>query len=98
MQQLKKEINYYIVKSNTKLAKIRIAMEDENWDAALKIAASFSRLDKHKEVIKRAAESLVNPSFYQQMGYDLDQLKNEGIAALKDLYSKSWKEVKPNKN
>lgn len=85
------------MKDITKLSKIKEAMENNNWDIALKIAGSFNRLGEHEEVIKRAADSLLNPNFYKQMGYDLDLIKEEGVRALKARYSKTWNQVKQKK-
>jgi hypothetical protein len=85
------------MRDDTKLAKIREAMEKENWEIALKIAGTFSRLGEHKEKIKRASESLENPNFYKQLGYNMAQIKEEGIIALKERFSKSWEEIKNKK-
>lgn len=80
------------MREDTKLAKIRQAMRDGDWHLALRLAARYRRLGEHKEAIKRAADALNRPSFYEQLGYDLKQLEAEGIAALKARYSKSWEE------
>lgn len=68
-------------------------MRDENWEEALRVAAQFDRLGEHTEVIKRAAAALTNPTIYGALGYDLAQVKADGIAALKQRYSKSWEEA-----
>ena len=81
------------MRDDTKLEKIRIAMEQSDWNYALKIAGTFVRLGEHKEIIQRASEAITNPKFYEQMGYDLDELKEGGIKALKERFSHSWKEV-----
>jgi|WetSurMetagenome_2_1015567.scaffolds.fasta_scaffold378767_2 hypothetical protein len=81
------------MRKDTKLEKIRVAMENNDWDSALKIAASFSRLGKHRDDIKRAAEFTSNPSFYSQIGYDLADIKDKGIKALKERFSRSWESV-----
>ncbi len=85
------------MRDDTKLAKIRMAMENENWEDALKIAGTFARLGEQKEKIKRASESFENPSFYKQLGYDLEEIKVNGIIALKERFSNSWNKVKPKK-
>lgn len=82
---------------DTKLAKIRNAMEVGDWDLALRIAASFNRLGEHKIKITRAAESISNPDIYIQMGFDLEELKNQGILALQERFSKSWEIVNKRK-
>jgi hypothetical protein len=68
-------------------------MREENWDEALKLAARFQRLGEHAEAIQRAAKALLSPTIYEELGYDLARLKAEGIAALKERYSKSWEEA-----
>jgi hypothetical protein len=82
------------VREDSKLARIRQAIVDGDWDAALKLASRFQRLGEHAEPIRRAANSIINPAMYEQLGYDLAKLKAEGIAALKERYSKSWDEAK----
>lgn len=81
------------MRSDTKLAAIREAMIAGDWDTALRRTARFQRLGKHGPAIRRAADSLTNPNFYEELGYDLAQLKEEGIAALKQRYSGSWATV-----
>jgi hypothetical protein len=78
------------MREDTKLARIRQAMRDENWDEALRLAARFQRLGKHAEAIKRAASAMTNPATYEELGYNLAQIRAEGIAALKERYNKSW--------
>jgi hypothetical protein len=81
------------MREDTKLAKVRQAMRDGDWRQALKLAARFRRLGEHREAIQRAANAISNPSFYEELGYDLKEIEAEGIAALKKYYSKSWQEV-----
>jgi hypothetical protein len=78
---------------NTKLSQIRKAMELDDWDLALKIAARFRRLGEHKVKITRAAGAISHPETYQQMGYDVNEIKSAGINALKERFSKSWEIV-----
>jgi hypothetical protein len=68
-------------------------MRNEDWDTALAITARFQRLGEHAEAIRRAANGLNNKQFYEQLGYDLDEIKAAGIAALKERFSSSWKEA-----
>jgi hypothetical protein len=82
------------MRKDTKLATIRQAMREENWDEALRLAARFQRLGEQGELIRRAANILTNPTVYQELGYDLARVRAEGIAALKERYSKSWEEAK----
>ena len=81
------------MREDTKLARIREAMMADDWDSALKIAARFQRLGEHDDVIRRAANAVGNPSFYKQLGQDVDQLKATGIEALKKRFEKSWHSV-----
>lgn len=81
------------MREDTKLARIRKAMREENWDKALRLAARFRRLGEHAEAIARAANAMNNPTLYQELGYDLAKIRADGIAALKARYSKSWEDV-----
>ena len=78
------------MRTDTKLAEIRAAMAANDWDKALQIAARFQRLGPQKVAIQRAADILLRPDFYRQLGYDVDAVRAEGIAALKERFSKSW--------
>lgn len=82
------------MRNDTELELIRKAMGDEDWDTALRLAGRFRRLGEHAAAIKRAAEALTNPSFYKELGFDLDKIRAEGIEALKERFSKSWEEVR----
>jgi len=84
------------MRDDTKLAEIRLAMESNDWETAIKIAASFVRLGKHKVAIARAAEVINRPEIYIQMGYDVDAVIDKGIIALKQRFDKSWSEVENN--
>jgi hypothetical protein len=86
------------MRNDTKLARIRKAMRDEDWERALRLAAKFHRLGEHAEAIQRAASALANPTLYEDLGYDLKQVKAEGIKALKERYSTSWKVVQEENN
>lgn len=81
------------MRDDTILAKIREAMREGDWDTALGLTARFPRLGKHAEAIQRAANARTNKRFYEQLGYDVEQIRAEGIAALKERFSSSWKEV-----
>ena len=61
-------------------------MENGDWGKALKLAASWPRLGKEKDVIQKGWAAYSNPDFYKQMNYDSNALVNEGIAALKQRY------------
>lgn len=81
------------MRDDTKLAKVRNAMREGDWDTALRLAARFQRLGEHAKAIQRAADAIAHPSIYQQIGLDPEQLKIGGIAALKERFSKSWEEA-----
>lgn len=78
----------------TKLAKVRVAMADGHWDLAIKMAAKFPSLGEYEKAIRRGRDALNNPELYRQLGFDLTVIRNEAIAALKEKYSRSWREVK----
>lgn len=61
-------------------------MRREDWASALRLAASFPRLGKHKAAIVRAHEVLAHPGFYAQLGFDEDRVLEKGIAALRERY------------
>lgn len=80
------------MRDDTKLAAIRTAMSEEDWDKALALAARFQRLGKFAVDIRRASDALKKPDNYRQLGFDVDELRAKGIAALKERYSKSWEQ------
>jgi len=82
------------MRDDTKLARIRKAMLHGDWETALRLAARFQRLGEHAKAIRRAADTIAHPLIYQQMGLDLEKIKNDGIVALKERFNKSWEEVK----
>jgi hypothetical protein len=82
------------MREDTKLAQIRSAMAADDWDTALRLAARFQRLGDQAVAIRRAADIRLRPNFYRQLGYDVDQVRADGIAALKERFSKSWKQAK----
>lgn len=81
------------MRDDTKLASNRGAMAAGDWDAALKAAAKFQRLGEHDKAIRRAASAVGNPGFYEQLGHDVEALRDAGIEAMKQRFDKSWKEV-----
>jgi len=62
-------------------------MRSDNWQRALRLAASFPRLGEHKGAIVRAHEVLAHPGFYSQLGFDETSILHEGIAALRARYA-----------
>lgn len=81
----------------SKLAQIRQAMADLDWDRAIKLAARFQNLGVHRPPILRAKDSLNNPRLYEQLGHDLAEIREQAIAALKERFSKSWEEAQTTK-
>lgn len=69
----------------TKLSQVKIAFESGDYQKALKIAAKFSDLGKHRKQITLAAECFTNPRFYCQL-VDIEQAKIDGIKALTIRY------------
>jgi plasmid stabilization system protein ParE len=70
----------------TKLSKLRAAMETDDWATALRIAAKFPRLGEHREAITRAWAAITHRLTYEQMGHNVDSLISTGVAALKARY------------
>jgi len=79
---------------NTKLAQVRMAMAEKDWDRAIKLAARFQSLGRHASAIRRARDAMNNPQLYEQLGRNVKLIRQEAIVALKERFSKSWKEVK----
>src|SRR5438552_4102232 len=71
----------------TKLAHIRTAMADGDWDRAITLAARFQSLGQQGPAIRRARDAMTNPELYKQLGRDAAAIRREGIAAIKDRFS-----------
>jgi hypothetical protein len=80
--------------AETKLASIRTAMAAGDWEEALRLAAKFQRLGEHGVAIRTARDALNNRRFYEQLGKNVDELFEAGVAALKARYDKSWEKVR----
>ena len=83
----------YVVamKSMTKkIDQLSALMRSGDWNAAIKFAAKFPRLDKHREPILSASSALLSPDFYRSMGRDVDAIVAAGVAALKDRYPRHF--------
>ncbi len=72
----------------SKVSRLRAAMRAENWELALRIAARFPNLGKHKAAIVRGHEAYVHPRFYIQIGEDPVKLKKAGRRALLERYGR----------
>lgn len=55
---------------------------NERWAEAFSMASKFQRLGKHRDAILRAQSARNNPSFYEQMGKDLNMIEAQGKASL----------------
>lgn len=54
---------------------------------ALKLAASWPRLGKHKNAIQQGWAAASNPRIYAEMGKDVDALVAKGLDAIQDRYT-----------
>ena len=72
----------------TKLSKVKAAMNTGDWEQAIKLAAKFPVLGAHKQAITRAAEAIKHPAFYQQTGRNIPAMIEAGKAALIEKYSR----------
>ena len=69
-----------------KIDQLSALMKAGEWEKAIKFAAKFPRLDKHRETILTASSALLSPSMYRSMGKDVDALVAAGVAALRERY------------
>jgi hypothetical protein len=67
-----------------KLAKVRAAIAQDDWDEAIKLAARVTLFGKHAEAIQRGKDALLNPDMYRQLGRDPEKIRAEAIAALQE--------------
>lgn len=61
------------------------------WDVgeyrkALKLAAGWPRLGKHRDAIQAGWAAISNPSVYREMGKDPDTMYAEALAAIAERY------------
>lgn len=69
----------------TEIVKTLVAQGD--WKAALKIASRFKVLTKSdKADLVRAFECYNYPDFYIQLGFNPEQVKEQGVNVLKKLW------------
>ena len=71
----------------TKLDTLKEAFLNKDYKKAISIASKFPRLGNEKEAIKLAQDCIMNPSFYKQLGYNIDDSVKAGINALSIKYS-----------
>ena len=65
-------------------------MKAGSWEKAIKYAARFPRLDKHRDDILTASSAILIPGFYRQIGKDPTALVDAAVVALKDRYPKHF--------
>jgi hypothetical protein len=71
----------------TKLSVVKKQMALNNWQEAIRLAAKFPQLGKHRSAILDANLAYTNPRFMMQIKKDLNALKNDGKLALLEKYS-----------
>ena len=70
----------------TKLDKLKEAFKNKDFKKAISIASKFPRLGKEKDAVKLAQDCIINPSFYRQIGYNIEDKIQEGINAIAKKY------------
>lgn len=71
----------------TKLSYVVEAMQNDDWQKALSLAAKFHDLGEHKETITRAHGCLSNPRFFKQIVADMPAAIEAGKNALIERYA-----------
>lgn len=69
-----------------KLDIVKMHAANGNWHEAIKVAAKFPRLGDEKKAITRAKDCILNPRFYESMGFDVEAEIQSGIFALRSKY------------
>jgi len=70
----------------TKLDKLKAEFLKGNYAKAISIASRFPRLGKEKDAIMLAQGCITNPSFYKQLGNDIEECISKGVKALQTKY------------
>jgi len=70
----------------TKLSQLKDMTRRGEWGRAIKFAAKFPRLGKHRAPILDAKEALLRPAFLLQIGKDPAALIISGKSALVEKY------------
>lgn len=70
----------------TKLETLKEEFLKGNYAKAISIASKFPRLGDEKDVIMLAQGCITNPSFYKQIGKDIDKCIYAGVQALSNKY------------
>ena len=71
----------------SKASLVREHMAASRWAEAIRIAASFPRLDKHREAFLDARTAYTNPRWLVQLGHDVEAAKEAGKAALLERFA-----------
>ena len=69
-----------------KLDAVLSAMNEGDWNDAIKLAAKFPRLGPQSKAIMQANEAIMRPAFQRQLGRDTAKLIDAGKAALIERY------------
>jgi len=83
-------ISFYLchnMRMKKKIDILRSFISANDWEKAISLSAKFPRLGFHKEAITRAHMAYTNPRFLVQIGKDVEECKQLGIAAIIDAYS-----------
>ena len=71
---------------SSKASLVRDHMAAGQWAEAIRLAASFPRLDKHRTAILDARTAYTNPRWLTQLGIDPETAKEAGHAALRERF------------
>ena len=71
----------------SKASLVREHMATGRWADAVRLAASFPRLDKHREAILDARTAYTNPRWLAQLGIDPEAAKEAVHAALRERFA-----------
>lgn len=69
-----------------KIDALAALMRAGDWPRAIKFAAQFQDLGRHRGAILTASSALLSPDFYRSMGKDPEALVEAGARALRDRY------------
>lgn len=71
----------------TKLETLKQEFLRGNFKKAISIASKFPRLGAEKDIIKLAQDCINNPSFYKQLGYNIEEVIDDAISAIDNKYN-----------
>jgi hypothetical protein len=72
----------------TKTEMIRRAIEEGQDSKALTIASRLARLGEQRDDIMRAKSAKLSPSLYEQMGYNVPSVIDQGLQAVRQRFQK----------